>query len=142
MTNAGVSPRSSVRFSNRATRGAVTRPIAYMANIVTPGTHQPWPAVSHAPISTMYTGSRREPLQHAVDQETCERAGWQSVAQGIAAQVLAGADDLHERAGPGENRLEDDEHHDQEDQRAPNAMRQDAIEPVGPGDGSLRRALH
>ncbi len=38
ITNTGVSPRSSVRFRSSATRGAATRPMAYMQNIVKPGT--------------------------------------------------------------------------------------------------------
>ena len=40
MTNTGVSPRSSVRFKSRATTGATTRPMAYMQNIVKPGTQK------------------------------------------------------------------------------------------------------
>ena len=62
MTKTGVSPRNRVRLSNRATSGATTRPIAYMANIVSPGTHHGRPSVRKAPIKRMYTGSRAEQL--------------------------------------------------------------------------------
>ncbi len=63
MTNAGVSPRSSVRFSASATSGATTSPIEYIRNIARPGVHQgKRGGLRKAPISRMYTGSRAEQL--------------------------------------------------------------------------------
>src|SRR5437870_12682660 len=74
MTKGGVSPRSSVRFRSSATNGATTRPMAYMANMVTPGTHQANPAVMKAPMSKMYTGSRAEQLMSGATRMVARRS--------------------------------------------------------------------
>ena len=63
ITNTGGAPRSSVRFSVSATSGATVKPIMYIANSTSPGSHAADPGFAmNAPMSRMYTGSRAEQL--------------------------------------------------------------------------------
>src|SRR5216683_2840901 len=74
MTKGGVSPRKSVRLSKSAMAGAVIRPIAYIENIVKPGTHQRKPSVRKAAISKMYTGKRAEQLMSGATRMVANRS--------------------------------------------------------------------
>ena len=47
-----------------------------------------------------------------------------------ASQPTPGVDQVHRRHGPGEDRLEDQGHQHDEDDRAEEPMRQDAVDPV------------
>src|SRR5262249_58592522 len=52
----------NVRFKTKATNGATTKPMQYIANKVNPSTHHGRPGLINAAISSKYTGSRAEQL--------------------------------------------------------------------------------
>jgi hypothetical protein len=80
-------------------------------------------------------------LHDAVGQQARERPRRQRLAQPAGQEVLAVTEQVHQRPGPGEDGLEDQRHHRQEQDRAPDAVRQDAVQPIRPGDGPLGRPL-
>ena len=46
-------------------------------------------------------------------------------------------DPVHGELGPGEDGAEHEQHHGRQDQRSPDPVRQDRVEPVAPGDDRL-----
>src|SRR5205085_12020571 len=66
----------------------------------------------------------------AVYEQAAKGARVQRLFHEIREGFLTGGDAVHERLGPREDRLEDQEHHAEKDQRAPDLVSEDTVEAV------------
>ena len=76
---------------------------------------------------------RAHAADHAVDQQAAQRPFGHVRRDPAAGGRRGRLDRLHRRPRPDEHRLEHDQHHHGEDQRAPQAVRQHAVDPIGGG---------
>ena len=79
---------------------------------------------------------------HAVDQEAAQRPFGHVRGDPSAGGRRGRLDPLHRRPRPDEDRLEHDQHDGGKDQRAPEAVRQHAVDAIGGGDPMVARLDH
>ena len=69
----------------------------------------------------------------AIDDQIAERTGRQRARDDVLQRGDAQLDQFDDRLRPGEQRLEQDQHHDSEDDKSPEAMGENGVDPLGPG---------